>query len=544
MTLDKADSRPPDRASSPSGIIVFIVAALPTIAAIWAVPHFVTQDGPAHLYNAHILARSLGADSPFQEVFTARWEPLPNWAGHLTLMGLVSILPAPARVADRVMTTMTLLILPLAVLFLRTRVTGGGKGMPAAALLATLLAMNITWLLGFTSFLLGAALFPVTLGVWWSSRQVEHPWRRAGALAGLLTLGYFCHLISLGLAAFGLIILEAFTPGKRRLARSWTTALGLLPLGPLALMYLSLMRKGGGGLSPEWKHLNSLRSPRAWGKQLSWVDPVSIARRDVLPFVETTSKWFMLLTPVLWLSLAIVPLVAFAIARRRTLPAEHRGWWILAELLLIGGVLAPDTLGPTHGEYLQQRIVLLGLVALVPVLPFDGTRFRFQSRFAIVALTVALAIQTAFVWDYAFTSERTAGSIARVAGAVGSKQRIILMLSRIRTKFRANPLLHADGLLGIGTANILWNDYETRYYYFPVHFQDGLDHPDTVELEQIALSEEPGRAERWARLLRRHHENTDVVVVWGTDPELDAVTARWFKVTHQDGAVRVYRKSP
>ena len=45
------------------------------------------------------------------------------------------------------------------------------RHLPAAALLAALLAMNITWLLGFTSFTLGACLFPITLGYWWPRRD-------------------------------------------------------------------------------------------------------------------------------------------------------------------------------------------------------------------------------------------------------------------------------------------------------------------------------------------------------------------------------------
>ena len=502
------------------------------------VPTFVTQDGPAHLYNAQILVKSLGTDSPFRDVFTARWEPLPNWAGHLTLMGLVAILPP--READRIMTSLTLLALVIGVVWLR-RCIAGTNGMPAAVLLAVLLGMNVTWLLGFTSFLLGTALFPVTLALWWRLRQSERPWRRALALASLMTLGYFCHLVSLGLTAIGLVVLEACTPGPRRFARAGSTAVGLLPLGPLGLLYLQLMRSGGGGLSLEWKHLDSLFSPRAWGKQLSWVDPVSIARRDALPFLDGMfSKGFALGTPVVWLVAAFLLLGVATLFRNRERSSELRGWWVLSALLLIGGAAAPDTLGPTHGEYLQQRIVLLGLVALVPILPFDVERSRWKQG-AMVALTGAYILQTALVWDYARTSERTAGSIARAAKFVGTKQRVIMMLSAIPRRFRAEPLLHADGLLGMGTANILWNNYETRYYYFPVRFREGLDHPDTVELEKIALSEEPDRVERWARLLERYQGITDVVIVWGRDPALDAVTERWFQMSHEDGSVRVYR---
>ena len=173
-----------------------MLALVPALAAIWLVPGFVTQDGPAHVYNAQILAWSFDPGSPFRDIYTIRWQPIPNWVGHLALAGLVAVLPA--WTADRILISVTLA---------RVRVgrssgyagrVAGGRHLTAAALLAALLAMNITWLLGFTGFLLGACLFPITLGYWWPHRDDL----RAGRIAvmwRLLVLGYFCHLVSLGL---------------------------------------------------------------------------------------------------------------------------------------------------------------------------------------------------------------------------------------------------------------------------------------------------------------------------------------------------------
>src|SRR4051794_40398089 len=40
------------------GLTVGLLALLPSLSAIWMVPWMVTQDGPAHLYNASIIAHS------------------------------------------------------------------------------------------------------------------------------------------------------------------------------------------------------------------------------------------------------------------------------------------------------------------------------------------------------------------------------------------------------------------------------------------------------------------------------------------------------
>jgi hypothetical protein len=527
-----------------SGPVVLAVALLPAVAAVWVFPGFVTQDGPAHLYNADILVRSFDPNSPFRHAFSVRWEPLPNWAGHITLMGLVSALPP--RAADRAMTTLTLAGLAGSVVWLRWGVAGE-RGMATAAVLAVALGMNVAWLLGFASFLLGACLFAVTLGVWWSGRDRGFTWRSAGVLAGLTTLGYFCHLVSLGLTAFGIVVLELFTPGRNRLARASGTAVGLAPLAPLGTIYLGLMKRGGGGLAPEWKHLDSPFSPPAWVEQLRWVDPISLARKDVLPLVEgLASPWCGLLAPVLWLAVGVgLAVVAACVSRRAgDRDREHLGWWVLAGALLIGGIAGPDSLGAAHGEYLPQRIVLLGLVALVPVLSLDAKGWL--GRASSVAIVVALVIQSAFVWDYARTSERTAGALFRASNAVGRGQRVATLLLGIKTRFRANPLLHADCALGVGTGNTIWGDYETRFYYFPVRFRPGLDRPDPAELEAIALSDAPEfagiRACRWACLLDQHRDAIDVILVWGSDPALDALHVRAYRIVYIDGPVRVLRR--
>ena len=240
------------------GWLVFGVALLPALAAIWMTPEFVTQDGPAHVYNAEILVRSFDPESLFRPYYTVRWEPLPNWAGHVLTAALVAAVSG--ETAERAVVTITLVGFAASVVWLRLRVAGAG-GMALASALAVLLALNLVWLLGFTSFLLGACLFPVTLGVWWAGRR-ELSWRRVAALAGLLSLGYFCHLVSLGLTAVGLVVLALTTPSPRRRSVLIRTAVALAPLVPLGLLYLSLSRRGG-GMTPTW---GEIRDPFSRGR--------------------------------------------------------------------------------------------------------------------------------------------------------------------------------------------------------------------------------------------------------------------------------------
>ena len=121
---------------------------------------------------------------------------------------------------------------------------------------------------------------------------------------------------------------------------------------------------------------------------------------------------------------------------------------------------------------------------------------------------------------------------------------VAAVLLDIRGRFRSNPLLHADCMFGVGTGNIIWGDYETNYYYFPVRLLYPDVSPPASALEAIARAEGPKRAELWMDLLIRHEAAIDVVVIWGNDPEIEEATSRRFTRVwaSADGRVQVYRR--
>jgi hypothetical protein len=543
---------------------------MPVLLGIWFIPGFITQDGSSHLYNAAILSDSFAPESLYRSYFEVRWQPLPNWAGHLALAGLLKIVSP--WVADRILMSATLVGFAASIVWLRWKVRGG-QGMAGPCLLAALLSMNYLWLLGFTSFLLGSCLFPITLGVWWSGRDRLGPVYLA-AIAILLVLGYFCHLVSLGLTVLGLIALALFAPlpaelrppVSSRLVRLGRTAISLLPLIPLGLIYVKLSQRGG-PMHPVWENLADPYSPSAWAARLGWVDPLTLAMKDVVPFTDRVHKLFSVFSPVIWLVVAAVfwwaGRLAVGSTRDRTAKLlcqedarefarnrvvecrRNQGvWMLLAVLMTLLGFVGPDSLGPGHGEYLPQRLELLGLVALVPA--FDVKLTIGWGRMAAACLFLSIVLQSLSIWDYALYSERTAGQIMGAKDLVGRGQRIATLLIRIRSRFRVNPLLHADSWLGVGTGNILWSNYETRHYYFPVQFRAGIDRPDSSDLEWLAIHSDPAEAtdcaRHWRNLLTKHSASIDAVVVWQSNPALDAVTEMWFDQIAKRGDVRVYKR--
>lgn len=544
-----------DLLSSPrASLIIFGLSVLPVLVAIWGVPWFVTQDGPAHMYNAHILVELLKANSSFAEFYTARLEPIPNLAGHLLSMGLMSVLSA--RTADRMMMTITFVGFTSSIVWLRWRVAGW-RGMALVVPLAVILALNWMWLLGFYNFLLGACLFPVTLGFWWAERE-RMGLGQALILAGLLIFGYFCHLISLGLTAAGLVVLALATPGPGWRRRLFWTAVGVAPLIPLGVMYRALMQAGGEA-RPNWVISPTSWSLRTWLSHLITSDPLRLSRIRTFPFVEWQSFWFNLVSPTSLFVAAVVLFVAATIfsQRQRGEPGAktYRAWLILAFLFFVIYYLGPSDFGAQHGLLLRERIILLGLVCLVPVLNLDLRRW--SVRLGAAALVAAAAVQIASVWDYALTSNRVVSNFMEAQPHAGTRQRIKTFLvidyrdPGLYNRFRVDPLLNIENMLGIGTSNIIWNNYEVINYYFPVKYRHDSDRAHarkTFEVRRLVfpdLSDEVNdeRLAKWAQILPATHDQIDVLVVWGADPRADAINAPWFgtEPIFQRGHVRVFR---
>ncbi len=536
------------------GWLILGLVLTPALAAIWSSQWFVTQDGPAHLYNATILARWLDPHSPFRDFYELRLDPLPNWSGHFVLASLVSVLPD--RVADRAMTTLTLLSVAVGTFWLKRRVDRRG-GEFNTAFWATILGLNVSWLLGFDAFLIGLGLGAVTLGLWWSGRHAFGP-RRAAGVSALLVLGYFSHLVSLGLTVIGLIVLAFATPGRRRARRIAWSAVTCIPLIPLTLIYLSISRRSAGRLTPIWDNLDNPASLWSWMNYATWTDPITIASKATFPLITAPSPLYRLAAPALWFVLGLMMLLAanlsdlsvsrFARARSHL----RRGWLILGLLLWVGGLFGPDTLGKAHGHYLAQRVALSGLIFWTPWFDARGAVARRFARVASVCLGIALAVQTGFIWDYARLCERNVGGLLKAEDAlavIGSHStrplRVGSLILLERTRFRANPLYHADNLFGL-PGRIVWYNYEAGRYYFPLRFKDHLRRPSPDELEAISIldgtDELATRGRRWETLLDSDHDTMDVLVQWGDDKVLDAINRRWFDPTFVQNSLTVYRR--
>lgn len=532
--------------------LIFGICVAPVLVAIWWIPWFVTVDGPAHTYNAYILIQLLKPNSSFGDLYTVRSYFLPNVGGHFLLMGLMSIFSG--RTADRFIISLTFVGFASSIVWLRWQVAGR-KGIEMVIPLSVVLGLNWMWTMGFYNFLLGGCLFSVTLGIWWAGRETMRLWR-AVALAGLLVVGYLCHLVTLGLTVVALMVLALTTSRENWLRRCIWTGLSLIPLIPLIVIYHGLMRQGGEAHAT-WTAISKTFSLGKYIKHLLANDPIRIIKIDSLPFVESHSPWFILLSPAVLVTVAILLLVATTIFAQRKVSnrpaASRRAWAILPLILFIGWLIGPDDFGEAHGLFLRERVLLLGLVSLVPILVFDLKMV--SARLALVILATATAFQIAATWDYALSSNRWASDFVQAKPHLGTGQRVKTLLvfgfddSKITGHFRDSPLFNLSDLFGVDTENIIWDNYEAISYIFPVGYRDELTRKQASKMVNMRLvfpnsnDVAAKRLDEWSQLLAGSHTSIDMLVVWGNDPTLNDINKQWYdpNPVFEGGKIRVFR---
>ena len=514
-------------------LVVFGVFALAIVVAIWSLPGFLVQDSPLYLYNTHLIHELLRSQSPFQEYFVLDGRPMPYWGAYALLGALMTVLPP--RVADQVLMTLTSVGLATAVVWLRWRVAGW-QGGAIVALLVIVLSVNVLWMYGIHNFLLGAILYVATLAYWWRVRDRMGA-GHAAVLALLLLAGYFAHLMSFVPAAMGVGVLALLTPGDNFRTRFKWTALSLVPCVPLVLFYFGMMGAEGQG-SPYWKGLTDMGSSADWLKYLFMADFPSFQEYgmkssggpilDLLFFLPPPSRFALI-------GLCLIAGGAFLHRSEedRVFYRLHRGWTALAAVLLVGGALGPSDMGTAAGT-MRERMLLLGFVALVPVLKVK-TNLAFTRTGACLVAMAAIG-QVILCWDYALKSNRLVGEFMKVKPHVGTNQRVAAVVETWEWPYRTNPLIHAPSLLGIHTGNMIWNNHAPALNFFPIKYRNAELRTLSSRVSDRRYYDDPfapGHREAalnaYVSLMERSHESIDFLVLISPTPELFEHSGQWFE---------------
>jgi len=233
-----------------------------------------------------------------------------------------------------------------------------------------------------------------------------------------------------------------------------------------------------------------------------------------------------------------------------SLSDSHHGWLFLAVLFILIWFFGPDDLGKSHGGYLRERTLILGLVCLVPWLDVSRLPRRCFAA-AALCLTAVLVYQTAVLWEYARRSNELAGPFLAAAAKIDDNEAFgSIILMNEAPRFRARPLLNLTPLIGIGKNAPVWDNYEFGYYLFPVvanstemrKFVYDFRESNTFDLRDLSEGKEAKRRDLEA-ILEKGHNRFRVLLVWNDRPEIAAIRNKWFEEFpfFEAGELRLFR---
>lgn len=204
-----------------------------TMFPVWRYNWFMTFDGPAHLYNAHLLKNVLFGESDlFFQFHSLNLVPMPNLLGHIFLVCCDIVFPP--FISEKILITVCIVVLVFSIRKLVKRNAGNTEMIS----LIIPFVLSYPLLLGFYNFCLGLSLYFFVVLHWQILKQSSKI-KRIVMMMPLLSLVYLSHLfvfIWLLITLFILIILEERKNRSLLLSSFVVLAIAAIP-GVLGALY-------------------------------------------------------------------------------------------------------------------------------------------------------------------------------------------------------------------------------------------------------------------------------------------------------------------
>ncbi|HKI32962.1 MAG TPA: hypothetical protein VKA46_14010 [Gemmataceae bacterium] len=450
----------------PDRLLFFALLAL-YVLPLWVFPFFPSQDGPTHLENAVILRDYGRPDRPLLRTFyTLSSDFDPNWFGHLALAGLMSLFPP--LIAEKVLLTGYLVLLPLAA---RYALNGVRAGAGWLAVLTFPFAQHFLYHMGFHNFCYSLAVFFFVAGYW--LRHADHVGvRQTLALAALVVLLYFCHLVAvvmafmlIGTLALGWTVLDrrARRPSSIRL-RLLGPAVAFVPALALGLAFV-----GRQGQAMQWEY-----------------KPLLLTRLLELDVLVSYLDLERLLSRLTFLGL--LGLAAFVLWKRwRARLLEKRDLLLaVVALALVAYFTAPSEM--SGGSFLNTRLSLFVFLFLILWLGAHPLDPRLKRGVQAAAALVALGLLGLHTWAYA---EFNTSLKEYVDVASRLKPGVTVLPLTFSHQLQAGHLgkakvgafRHAAAYLTLRGDVVELENYEANTGYFPVRYRPELNPFDHIGRE-------------------------------------------------------------
>lgn len=499
--------------------LVFTLLVGFSCSPIWWVEYYLNQDGTAHLYNAYIFNELLANNDFYSQFLRINFEPIPNLTGHLFLSLLILIFPP--MYASKILITLIFAGVVASCGWLHYCVRKF-VGIETTLLIGTVIAFNWMWFLGFYNFIIALIGFNLTVGFWFA-RKDNLKLKDFALLSLLILFVYFSHLISFALLLFALTVLGIFHY-KSVFDKRYLLTLGSFVFSiPFFLRYLWLGRAND-RYFPKWTYISNIFSPKDWFLHLYSSDPFNLISRKSFPFVGFDSIFFVVFSPF-FLIIVALGMLSFAAVKHRNgfETASRKGWVLLFLFSVLVWVFAPDDFGKSHGGIIRERVLLFGIIFLIPLLQTNVVSLL--KKTAQVLLIFVIVFQTMVLFEFSEKSNKIAGQFRAVKEKLADGKTLgSVIFIKDGCQYRAAPLVTASTLLGIEKNVQVWSNYEIGYYLFPVITKTEADRKfafDFMESSNFLLCyekpEDRARKDKLNLVLQQYNDKFDYLLIWGDD---------------------------
>lgn len=423
------------------------------IAPVWIFPHFLTTDGPCHVYNATILYKWLhGHGQYYHQFYTLNSICFPNWFSHVLLVVLLHLFSP--ETADKL--TMTLCLFCFAYGF-RYYICSFSARQQWLALLVFPFLWQLSMLLGFYNY-----VFSVGLCFYMSGYLQTHysslSWRRIVYLMALGIVLFSMHLLGVLLlfAVFVALFLSK-TAATKSYVGSIRASVALAPVVVLSLNYL--MPAGG-------DFIERIRSSYLHFFSITFIQSIASAER-----------WLAAALSVVVWSLAVVALW-------RIVKKSNNGREWVAPALLTFGCVTYYFAGPAAsfgGSGIIERVQILAYlfaIAFVAAVPLP----RYTAQIVIPSAAILALSFFAFRLSCYSVTSGLISELKTLSPMIGNNS-VVLPLTYIYAPQRNGQNVFRDvALLGhcVETIDVKKNivyleNYEANTRYFPLLWREHIN---------------------------------------------------------------------
>lgn len=497
-------------------MLFFVLLAL-NLVPLWSVHYFLTGDGPCHLYNAKVLVDFFqGGDA---KAFYAPWMYLntalePNWFGHATMAGLMSLGFQP-YLAEKFLQTFYVLAFGLGLRFMIRQLNPNGLFLSTFGLL---LSYHFVFLMGFYNYTCSLAIMLWVTGYWLKYRQNWTTGRILIQALGWLVL-YFCHPIGLLISflIIGSVLVtelgihwyrENQSERSAYLKSFWKNTLAMLLAAlPVLLLFAEyIVRKG---LNP---------SPRSESSHRMWVD---FREFSALSIISSSERFWAIGIAVLFLLMAIWAVTSMI--KRRTFRWTD-ALFVVFVLLLLLYFFQPG--GVAGAGVLAIRLQLLPYLTLL--LWLSTIDFAPKAQKAVLGLTSIIFIAFLIIRmpHYRLASE-AAEEIVSAASVIPDHVSVLplsfdlngLAPNGKQVSDRIWLFMHAGDYIGTERTVVMLGNYEAATHNFPLIWNPERNPFELLGKDGGYFEGQPPIANLLDYPQKSNHATIDYVVTWCLDQQ-------------------------